>query len=210
MSLTVHINVDASDQPLGTSGVDFVQFQEGADKLIFTAGNATVADGQPSPSQAELISAGIQLTGSEIIVSDYLLDDASAVLLKSIDLMGNIDAQYVMAFDFDAATASEPVLEVWDDSTYQTASSTILGGGTPSNSFVRGITTTNSPSGSNWVVGANRLAGSTASNFLYLNDLAGALSGAATLYAQLAIVIPASQTTGFSSNFKMVVKWLEN
>lgn len=210
MGLQVHINTSAVDSSLAAAPSNFVQFQEGADKLIFTAGNATVADGQPSPSQSELISAGIQLTGSEIIVSDYLLDDASAVLLKSIDLMGNINAQYVIAFDFDAATASEPVLEVWDDSTYQTANSTILGGGTPSNSFVRGITTTSSPSGSNWVVGANRLAGSTASNFLFLNDEVGALSGATTLYAQIAIVIPSSQTTGFSSNFKIVTKWLEN
>jgi len=208
--LTFHVNTSAIDSPLGTSGVDFTQFSEGNDKLIFTQGNASVADGQPSPTQSQLISAGIQLTGSQIVVSDYLLDDVSAALLKSIDLMGNIDAQYVAACDFDAATASEPVLEAWDDSTYLTAVSTMLGSGTPSNSFVRGITTTNNPSGSNWIVTGKRLAGSGASNFLFLNDENGALPSAATLYFQLAVVVPASQTTGFSSNFKLVIKWLEN
>lgn len=208
--LNFYVNVSSTDSPLGTSGVDWVEFSEGNDKLIFTQGNATVADGQPSPTQAQLISAGIQLTGSQIVVSNYLLDDASVTTLKSIDLMGNQDKRYVIAFDFDGATASEPVLEAWDDSTYTTVSSTMLGGGTPSNSFVRGITTTNASAGSNWIVTGKKLGGSTSGNFLYLNDEAGPLSGADTLYAQLAIVIPASQTAQFSSNFKLVCKWLEN
>ena len=210
MALTVHINVDTQDLSLQTSGVDWVQFSEGNDQLIFTAGNTEVQDGADIPSQSELISAGVQLTGSEIIVDKYLLQDVSDVLLKSIDNMGNLDKQFVVAFDFDAPTASEPVLEVWDDSSLNTVNSTMLGAGTASSSFIRGVTTTSGSPGVNWVTGATRMAGSTDGNFLFLNDQNGVLTGADTLYCNLAVVVPTSQTLGFSANPVFVVKFLEN
>jgi hypothetical protein len=210
MALITHVNVDTQDQPLNTSGVDWVEFSEGNDQIIFTAGNTEVIDGADIPTQAELISAGVILTGSQIILDDYLLEDASENLLKSIDNMGNVDKQYVLAFDFDAVTASEPVLEVYDDTNLNSADGTMLGSGTPSASFIRGITTTSSSPGSNWITSATRMAGSSDGNFLYLNDQAGFLTGADTLYCNLAVVIPASQTTGFSATPVFVVKWLEN
>lgn len=210
MALTVHINVDSQDQPLNTSGVDWVEFSEGNDQILFTAGNATVTDGQDIPSASELISAGVILTGSQIIMDTYLMQDTSANLLKSIDNMGNVDKRYVLAFDFDGATASEPVLEVWDDSNLNSADGAMLGGGTPSSSFVRGITTTDASPGSNWITGATRMAGSSDGNFLYLNNENGFLSGASTLYANICVVIPSSQTTGFSATPVFVAKWLEN
>ena len=210
MALKVHINVDTQDLALNTSGVDFVQFSEGNDQIIFTSGNTEVQDGADIPTQAELISAGVLLTGSQIVLTSYLLQDTSANLLKSIDNMGNVDKQFVIAFDFDAGTASEPVFEVWDDSNLTTVANTILGGGTPSSSFIRGITTTTSSPGANWITGANKMAGSTDGNFLFLNDQNGFLTSAKTLYANLAVVIPTSQTTGFSANPVFVAKWLEN
>lgn len=210
MALSVYVNVDSQDQPLNTSGVDWVQFSEGNDKLIFTAGNATIADGQPVPTQSELVSAGVELTGSQIILSTYLLEDFSANLLKSIDGMGNLDKRYVLAFDFDGDTASEPVLEVWDDSNINTATGTMLGSGTASQSFIRGVTTTSASPGAGWVTSAIRMAGASDGNFLFLNDQNGALGSATTLYCNLAVVIPASQTTGFSASPVFVVKWLDN
>ncbi len=210
MPLNVFINVDTDDQPLNTSGIDFVEFAEGSDQLIFTQGNTEVQDLANIPSQSELISAGVELTGSQIVLTEYLLQDTSENLLKSIDNMGNVDKQFVVAFDFDAPTASEPVLEVWDDSNLNTIDNTMLGSGTPSSSFVRGITTTTTSPGSNWITGGTRMAGSSDGNFLNLNDLNGFLTGADILYCNLAIVIPASQTTGFSANVVFAVKWLEN
>lgn len=208
MALEVWVNISASDTPLNTSGGNWIEFSEGNDQLIFSAGSDVVADGEALPSQSELISAGVVLTGSEIILDDYFLADASANLLREIDLMGNQDTQYVLAFDFDAETASEPVLEFWDDSDLDSVDSTILGSGTPSQSFIKGVTTTNDSPGTNWTGSA--LAGSGSGNFLYLNDQDGALTGAATLYCNLKVVIPASQTTGFSANPVGVVKWLTN
>lgn len=210
MALTVWINTDTQDEPLLTSGVDWVQFSEGNDQIIFTQGNPQVQDGADIPSQAELISAGIELTGSQIILDTYILQDTSENLLKSIDNMGNQDKQYVLAFSFDASTASEPTLEVWDDDDLSTIDNTILGAGTPSSSFIRGITTTSGSPGVGWVTGSTRMAGSGDGNFLYLNDQNGFLESPTILYCNLAVVVPSSQTTGFSANPTFVVKWLTN
>ncbi len=208
-NLTISVNVSATDSPLGTSGVDWTTFSSGNDQIIFTAGSTEVIDGGDTPTQAELISAGVVLTGSEITVSNYLLSDVGSNLLKSIDLMGNLNSRYVLAFDFDGSTASEPVLEVWDDSTFLTITGTMLGGGTPSQSFIRGITTTSASAGAPGWTGS-RLAGSGSGQFLWLNDQNGALTVATTLYCQLKVIIPASQTTGFSSTPVFVCKYLSN
>jgi len=210
MSLKVYINTDAQDEVLGTSGISWEEFSEGNDSLVFTAGNTEVQDGADTPSQAELISAGIILDGSQVILDTYLLQDTSENLLKSINNMGNLNKSYVIAFEFDASSASEPVFEVWDDANLNSANGAFLGSGTPSSSFVRGITTTTTPPGSNWITGATRLAGSSDGNFLYLNDGQGFLTEAKTLYANICVVVPSSQTTGFSANSVFVAKWLEN
>lgn len=206
--LSIYINTGSTDQELGSSGVIFTEFSSGNDQIIFTAGSTEVADGKDTPTQQELISAGVILTGAEIIVSDYLMLDVSANLLRSINLMGNQDTRYVLAFDFNDATAGEPVFEVWDDSNFNTVTGTILGGGTPSQSFIRGITTTAGTPGVNWT--GSRLAGSSSGNFLFLNDQNGALTGADTLYANLKVIIPSSQTVGFSANPVFVAKFLSN
>lgn len=189
--LTIYANTGTVDDELGVSGVEFTEIDIFNDRLIFTAGSDTVKDGEPSPSETQLNSAGILLTGSEIIIDKYLLDDNSANLLKEIHLMGNQDKRYVMAFDFDGATASEPVLEVWDDSDMNSIDLVCLGSGTASNSWYRGITTTAGLPGADWV--GSRLAGSADGYFLWLNNQSGPLSGADTLYCQLKVIIPNTQ-----------------
>lgn len=208
MALTIYANTGTSDQELNTSGAEFTEFSVGNDVLIFTAGSNIVKDGEPIPSQSELIQAGVILTGAEQIVALYLLQDLSADELKEIHNMGNQDKRYVMAFDFDAATASEPVLELWDDSDLDTIDGITLGDGTASSSWWRGITTTDASPGSNWT--GSRLAGSGSGFFLELNDGNGPLSGADTLYCQLKIVIPSTATVGGSAVPVFAVKYTSN
>ncbi|MCH7524929.1 MAG: hypothetical protein IIC74_07965 [Bacteroidetes bacterium] len=211
MALTTWINTDISDLPLNSSGIEWIEFSEGNDFLIFTQGSDQVKDGENIPTQSELINSGIELTGNQIVLTDYLLQDTSENLLKSIDNMGNLDKRFVLAFDFSApGTASEPQLLVFDDTNLNTINNTMLGSGTPSASFIRGVTTTNASPGANWITTGTRMAGSSDGNFLNLNNLGGFLTGATTLYCNLAVVVPASQTTGFSANPVFVVKWLEN
>lgn len=209
MALTVKVNTGTLDLDINSSGVDFTDFSEGNDRIIFTKGNPTVADGQPIPTQAELINAGVH-AGSETILDTYLMEDASANLLRDIPLMGNLDSQFVLAFDFDAVTASEPTLAVWDDFNLNTINNQMLGGGTPSSSFIRGVTTTSASSGVNWSPTGTKMAGGGSGHFEWLNDQNGFLTIASTLYANLCVIVPASATSGFSSNVVFVVSWLEN
>ncbi len=208
MALIIYANTGTSDQELNTSGAEFTEFSVGNDSLIFSAGSNVVKDGEPIPSQSDLIQAGVILSGAEQIVPLYLLSDISANELKEIHNMGNQNKRYVMAFDFDATTASEPVLELWDDSDLDTIAGVTLGAGTPSSSWWRGITTTDALPGNNWV--GSRLAGSGSGFFLELNDGNGALSGADTLYCQLKIVMPASATVGGSAVPVFAVKYTSN
>lgn len=208
MSLEIFVNTGLSDQEYNTSGSEFTEFSVGNDALIFTAGSNVVKDGEPVPSQSDLIQAGVILSGAEQIVPLYLLQDISANELKEIHLMGNQDKRYIVAFNFLSATASEPVFELWDDSDLDTIDGVTLGAGTPSSSWWRGITTTDGLPGSNWT--GSRLAGSGSGFFLELNDGNGPLSGADTLYCQLKIVIPASATVGGSAVPVFVVKYTSN
>jgi hypothetical protein len=208
MSLSIYVNYGSVDDEYGTSGTSFVQFSSGNDKIYFSAGSAQVINGGDTPSESELISAGVQLDNVVLpyTLENYYMLDAGSNLIREIPLMGDGNYRYVLAFSFDATTASEPVLECWDDSNLNTVAGTILGGGTPSNSFIRGVVTTAGSPGSSWT--GTPLAGSGSGNYLQLNNGSGALSGADVLYANLKVVIPASQTTGFSAFPVFVCKYL--
>ena len=208
MSLIVAVNTGTADLEYGVSGAEWIDVSPANDTLIFSAGSDTVKDGEPIPSQNQLIQAGVVLSGAEQIVPKYFLADVSANLLREIHLAGNQDKRYVFACVFDSATASEPVLEVWDDSNLNSVDIPELGAGTPSSSWYRGIVTTDSSAGTDWT--GSRLAGSSDGNFLWLNNQNGALSGADNLYFQFMIVIPATATSGSSAVPVFVVKYLSN
>lgn len=207
-NLVIAVNHDTQDLEYGTSGVEWVDMSIANDVIYFTAGNDVVKDGEPIPSSFELTQAGVILTGAEIIVDEYLLADADANELKEIFNMGNQNKRYVMAFSFDGATASEPVLEIWDDSDLDSIDLTPLGGGVASSSWYRGITTTDGSPGADWT--GTRLAGSSSGHFLWLNNQNGALSGADVLYCNLKLIVPASASGGGTVNPVIVVKYTTN
>lgn len=204
-ALDIYINHSSSDLPLNSSGVDWIEVDSDNDKIIISNGSTEIADGEASPGESALNSAGVVLNGTEQTFDKYFLDDASSATLKEIFLMGEGDYQYVMAFDFDGETASEPVLEAWDDSDMDSIDGVVLGEGTPSLSWIKGIVTTNGSAGASWT--GSSLAGSSDGYFLELNDGNGALLSADTLYAQLNIVIPASQSDSGASTPILVVKY---
>jgi len=206
--LTIAVNVSSSDTEYSESGASWVVISSANDYLVFSNGSTTVADGQSIPSQAQLSSAGVVLTGAQQIVSKYFLADVSADQLYELDLMGNTTGRYVLAFNFDDATATEPILELWDDSGLDTITGTTLGAGTPSNSWWRGITTTAGAPGSSWT--GSTLAGSSDGHYLELNNGSGALAVADTLYCNLKIVIPASASTGSNATPVFAVKYASN
>ena len=208
-ALTIYANVDTQDQPLNTSGVEWVEIDGANDFIVISNGSVgVVEDGQVVPGQDELNQAGFVLSGIQITADKYFVADISADELKQINNMGNQNKRYVLAFDFDGPTASEPRLELWDDVTLSTVNNISLGEGTPNNSWFRGITTTAGLPGINWT--GSRLAGATAGNFLYLNNQAGPLGAAGTLYAQLKLIIPATADTSGAETPVAVVKYTTN
>jgi len=208
-NLTIAFNTDTQDLDYGTSGVDWTDFSVGNDTLIFSAGSDVVADEEPIPGEAELNQAGIIIgQGVEVIVSKYLLADISASQLKEIHNMGNQNKRKVMAFIFDGATASEPVLEAWDDETLSTIAGAPLGAGSPVNSWIKGVVTNSSYPGTNWTGIA--MAGSSDGHFLLLNDGNGALTGADTLYCNLKIVVPSDADTSGAFTPALVCKYTTN
>jgi len=205
MALNIHVNHSAVDSPLLTSGVDWVLVDPDNDTLIISDGSDTVADGEASPGESALNGAGVVLDGTEQVFDSYFLNDASAVLLKEIFLMGEGNYRYVLAFDFDDSTISEPVLEVWDDSDMDSIASVVLGEGTPTDSWIKGVVTTDALPGVAWT--GSPLAGSSDGHFLNLNNGNGALSVAKTLYAQLKVVVPASQSDAGATTPILVCKY---
>lgn len=207
-NVIIAVNHSTEDEPYGSQGIDWTQVSLANDTLIFTGGSDVIADGQPIPSASELTQAGILLDGTEKIISKYLLADISANQLKEIYNMGNKNKQYVLAFDFDGPTASEPVLEAWDNNDMASIDNVCLGGGSPSSSWLRCVVTTNSSPGDDWT--GVRMAGASDGHFLWLNNQDGALSQAKTLYCNLKLIVPAAQVVGLAETPILTLKYCTN
>lgn len=209
MSLTVRINTGAVDGVVGGGGTEWTSMDVANDYLVFSAGSAVVADGLAIPSQSDYNQAGTIISDlADVIVSKMFLADADANLLKECTLWGDNNGRYVIAFDFSAATASEPVLEIWDDSNLNTTDNLSLGDGTPANSWWYGVVTNDAAPGSSWA--GTALAGNGVGRYLTLNDGDGALGGATVLYCNLKIIIPQSTSTSGQETPVIVVKYTTN
>ena len=151
--LNIYVNTGTQDSALGTSGAEFTEIDVDNDTIIISGGSDTVKDGEPIPSDTQLNQAGLLLVTPRVeqTYDKYFLEDFDANLLKQIHNMGAGNYRYVMAFDFDDETVSEPVLELWDDSDLDSIDSIPLGAGVASSSWVRGKTTTDALPGASWV-----------------------------------------------------------
>jgi hypothetical protein len=88
-TLKIYVNCDTQDLPVGTTGVDWVEVNLGADALIFSNGSEIVKDGEPIPGSSALNQAGIVLTVLEQVIPHYFLADFNENLLKEIHNAGN-------------------------------------------------------------------------------------------------------------------------
>jgi hypothetical protein len=113
------------------------------------------------------------------------------------------DTRYVFAIYFDGETAGIPYLEAWDDDTHETIAEEFLGSGTPANSTLLAITTTNgAPGSATW--SGTPLAGTSSRISL---DTA-ALSGAKNLYFNIKQVIPYTFTPQSKSDIVLTLRFL--
>lgn len=213
MALTIKINKGSSDIGQDESGADYVTINPDTDYLIFCDGSDVVADGEAIPSDTEIIQAGTIIDADDPVeVDKCFIADIGDVKIYEVELFGNVDKQYVFCFSFDASTASEPVLEIWDDEDMDIIELYSLGEDTPSDSWWKGIVTTDGSPGADWANGSNaiELAGASDGHFLWLNNESGALSVAKDLYCNLAIIIPAGFADGGLEQPCICIKYTTN
>ena len=193
----VFINHTNTDDTRVAQPANFIQMDLANDKLIFSAGSVAVADGQDTPSTAELNEAATIIQSIETEIDKTFLLDVSDVgaELKEIHMAGSGDYQYVICLAFDGPTASEPILEAWDDASHATANLNCLGSGIPNDSMLKAILTTSGSRGSGWV--GTPIAGGVAPNVLELNGGSGPLGGATDIYINIHWDIPANYPTAF-------------
>lgn len=211
MGLTIYVNTSANDTARASAPSDFTQVDDANDYLIFGAGSDTVADGESIPGEAALNSAGSLIQAASVVdVAKCFLADISAGLLREVFNFGQVDKQHVFCFAFDAATASEPVLEIWDNADMNTYNLYSLGVGVASSSWWHGVVTTDDSPGESWTGSA--LAGSSSNHFLYLNNGSGSgpLIAAKDLYCNLRIQIPAGFANGAVETPVIVCKYTSN
>lgn len=207
-ALKIYVNTDTQDEPIGTTAIDWTEMNLVYDQLIFSQGSDVVKDGEPIPSSQQLTQAAPVIDTVDVEVEKFFLADESENELREIHNAGNQNKRYVFGFEFDGATASEPTLEVWDDSDLDSILDYCLGNGSAANSFIRGIVTTDGLPGAGWT--GSRLAGSSAGHYLELNNGAGALTVAKNLYCQLRITIPASYSNAAAENPVFCVRYTTN
>lgn len=149
-------------------------------------------------------------SGSNEAEKTFIKDDSESVF-DQVPLAGTSageqsggDNRYVFAIYFDGATAGIPYLEAWDSSAHETADDNFLGDGTPANSSVRAIATTNAAPGSATWAGTP-LAGTDSR--IELDT--GALTVAKNLYFNIKqLVTNGTHTPGSSTDLVLTLRYL--
>jgi hypothetical protein len=185
-NLEIKINTTSNDTTI--SG-NFVTLDLNNDKLIWSDGSDDVADGQPTPTNAQLNEAAPVIpTDDEYEVPKLFFLDYSSTgtELTEISLAGSQNKRYVLRFDFDDITATEPTLEAWDDSDHDSTDFYCLGATSGTNSYIAVVRTTDASPGASWT--GTRIAGTTKS---LMNGGSGPIgSGGATIYYNIKVMIP--------------------
>lgn len=166
----------------GGSSSNWVVIDRVNDQLLFLDAQQVDGDSSTGTRYPVIIPSAGSIEAPKTFVKD-----ASAAIYDQVPLAGTTaggqsggDKRYVFAVYFDGATAGIPYLEAWDSNAHASVTGAFLGGGTPANSTLRGITTTNAAPGSaTW--SGTPLAGDTSRLSL---DTA-ALTGAKNLYFNL-------------------------
>lgn len=207
-TMTFLVNYVDAAVNYATTPADYIEVDLTNDYLIWTAGDATVKDLMTHEPTADELNAAASIIdeASDVDVAlcllmDYSHDVGGSYYTHEVKGMGE-NKQYSFCFSFDGATATEPQLEAWDDSDHDSTDLNVLGAGTPADTMVKAVCTTNSLPGASWA--GSPVAGS--SNVVLLNDSDGALSGAKDLYANIKIVIPTAYATPAAENFVLTVR----
>jgi len=175
------------------------------DRIMFLDSQQTDGDARTGTKYPVIIPGSSSIEAPKTFIDDY-----SAGVFDQVPLAGTTaggqsggDKRYVFAIYFDGATAGIPTLEAWNDNTHAASDNAFLGAGTPANSTLRAITTTNAAPGSGTWAGTP-LAGTSSRISL---DTA-ALSGAKNLYFNIHQDIPSTFTPQTNTSIVLTLRYL--
>jgi hypothetical protein len=189
----------------GGSSSNWVVFDLANDKIMFLDVQQTDGDSRTGSKFPVIIPQS-----SSIEAPKTFVDKLSLTIFDQVPLAGTTagsqsggNKQYVFAIYFDGPTAGIPYLEAWDDSSHATASNAFLGGGTPANSTLLAVATTNgAPGSATWA--GTALAGLSSRISL---DTA-ALGAGKNLYFNIKQVIPSTFTPQQNSSVVLTLRYL--
>lgn len=204
---TVNDGVNSGNASGGAGGgsSNWVVIDLTNDSILFLDDQQTDGDSNSGTKYPIVIPAAGDLEAPKTFV-----DDDSESILDQVPLAGTTDGeqsggdtQYVFAIYFDGATAGAPTLEAWDDNTHAAADDDFLGGGTPADSTLLAVTTTNA------VPGSATWAGTPLSGTDSRIELdTGALAGAQNCYFNIKQVIPSTFTPQTDSDIVLTLRFL--
>ena len=209
MPTTLAIRINYVNRPLPDSErtfsvtpADYITL-EANDYLIWSKDLENLLAGEPGP--AELNEHAMVILNEAVTVTECMLYDDSGDVgghyhTHKVIGMGE-NKRFVFCFSFSNATATIPRLEAWDDSDHDSIANYCLGAGTPANSFIKAVKTTDALPGGGW--GGTPIAG--ASNYINLDT--AALSGAKDLYCNAKITIPGGFSTPAQETFVLTIRY---
>lgn len=188
----------------GASSSNWVVIDRTNDKLMFLDSQQTDGD-----SNSGTIYPVVIPSSGDIESDKTFINDDSESVLDQVKLAGTTNGdqnggntQYVFAIYFDGATATVPYLEAWDDNNHSTTTDDFLGAGTPTNSTLKAIATTNAAPGSTTWSGTP-LAGT--GSRISLDS--GALSGAKNLYFNIKQIIESTLSAQTDSSIVLTLRF---
>ena len=121
-------------------------------------------------------------------VNDYSESKWDRVWLAGSDADQGEGGNYRYAYGayIDGTSSSTPVLQSWDSTAHNSFNSEVLGSGTPANSMIRGVVTTNSAPGASWA--GTPLAGDGGANTIELDT--GPIESSKMVYWNMRLLVP--------------------
>jgi len=215
--LTVRLNIEDPKISYENDNSLYLDMNVLEDYLIWTGGSDDIGDKMThEPTESELNAAAVVIKeDDDTFVPLCLLYDHSQEIgdyfTHEVKGMGE-NERFVFCFSFNGPTATEPVLEAWDDENHETYDKHVLGNGTPGNSMIKAVCTTSTSPGDLWT--GIPIAGPE--NVLELNDGVGAIEGPVSaedtqdLYANIKLVIPQDYPNPAVENFSLMVNFTYN
>lgn len=212
-NLSIKVNFVDATVTYQTTPADYLSLDLTNDYLIWSEDLEDLMTHEPTSDElnehAVIIDDDANKTVPECLVMDYSHDVGGAYYTHLVKGMGE-NKRYVFGFSFDGATANEPRLEAWDDSTHTTTDKHVLGTDeSGAISMVKAVCTTRNLPSEAWA--GTSLKGSD--SYLLLNDGEGALDDLESallsqeLYANIKIVIPQAYATPAVETFVLTCRF---